>query len=306
MATLFARVRGIPILVDVRDFWPDDFLELLPQWIRPLGRVLFAPYFWAAGKVFRNSSGVVAISEGALRWALAYAGRGPGPLDLVVYHACMPLKVPEHCPPKRVREWLGLLEGKVVFCYSGTFSTAYDLKIVARTAKRLHESGNDRAHFLLLGEGTTYQDVCAACQGLPNVTLSGWVEQSELPFLLQRADIGLLPWCKADNAMPNKIFEYLSAGMPILSSATGDPARLLERHGVGLTYQAGDDQGLESLVHNLCEQEQERERMAVRAVHAFHEHFQSQVVYGRYRKHVEKAASSTSVKSLARGHRPVF
>ena len=43
-AVRFGRLRGLPVLIDVRDAWPDQYLTLAPSGLRPLLR-LAAPRF---------------------------------------------------------------------------------------------------------------------------------------------------------------------------------------------------------------------------------------------------------------------
>ena len=65
--------------------------------------------------------------------------------------------------------------------------------------------------------------------GLQNVVFTGWVNKHELKYLSDIADIGLMAYSKgAPQGLPNKIFEYMSSGIPILSSLQGETEDFLK------------------------------------------------------------------------------
>ena len=55
-AVEYGRERGVPVVLDVRDMWPDIFLDLVPRWARSPGRLLLAPYFHMAQRSCRMAS----------------------------------------------------------------------------------------------------------------------------------------------------------------------------------------------------------------------------------------------------------
>ena len=67
--------RGVPVLLDVKDQWPVIFTEALPPPLRPLGGMFFFPYACLARKAMRSATGISAMADGFLDWALAYCGR---------------------------------------------------------------------------------------------------------------------------------------------------------------------------------------------------------------------------------------
>lgn len=65
-----------------------------------------------------------------------------------------------------------------------------------------------------------------------------WVDPREMPALLQQADIGVLPldgddrWLRSKS--PTKLFEYMSAGLPVISSAVGEANWVMEDYQSGI------------------------------------------------------------------------
>ena len=73
--------------------------------------------------------------------------------------------------------------------------------------------------------------------------------REDLERLLAECDVGVVPM--ADDSwvgVPNKVFDYAKAGLPIVSSLKGETAALLERYSCGATYRQGDAESLAEAV----------------------------------------------------------
>ncbi len=80
----YGGAHGIPVVVDVRDLWPDVFLNALPTPVRPGGRFLLAPYYRMARRACSRATALTAVSQSYLEWALRLAGRRARDRDLIV------------------------------------------------------------------------------------------------------------------------------------------------------------------------------------------------------------------------------
>ena len=58
------------MILDVRDLWPDLYLDAAPKWLRAASHVLLKPYFGMTKFAFSNASAIVGISERYLEWDL--------------------------------------------------------------------------------------------------------------------------------------------------------------------------------------------------------------------------------------------
>ena len=73
--------------------------------------------------------------------------------------------------------------------------------------------------------------------------------REDLERLLAGCDVGVVPM--PDDSwvgVPNKVFDYAKAGLPIVSSLKGETAALLERYSCGATYRQGDAESLAEAV----------------------------------------------------------
>ncbi|MBI3925087.1 MAG: glycosyltransferase family 4 protein [Armatimonadetes bacterium] len=284
----FANRHGIPVVVDIRDAWPDYFLEVVPGWLRGPARLALWPLYWQGRRALKGADALVAISPGFLRWGLSMAGRDSRPLDGVSYHGYEPVR-PAEPLSERLAPVVERLEQRVVFVFCGHFTPPYDLHQIVTVAERLADR-ND-IHFLLVGDGGSAAELEDRSRRLNNLSLTGWVGQSDLAHLLAHCDVGLLPWVSGTrNAMPNKVFEYLAAGCPIISSSVGDLEEMLSEHKVGFSYRARNVGELQELVLHLADDSQRRLRLSANARAAFQQHFRAEVVCARYAERLRRLA----------------
>jgi glycosyltransferase involved in cell wall biosynthesis len=142
-------------------------------------------------------------------------------------------------------------------------------------------------HFALAGDGLQFKVLSKKVRSLPNVTLLGWLDRFEISDLLNMSHVGLVPCISVVDAMPNKTFEYLSAGLPILSSLEGEMERIIADSNIGFSYRVGDIDAFCSWVRKLSFDEELRLQQSSNAKNLFHSRFSSTIVYGDYADYIE-------------------
>jgi glycosyltransferase involved in cell wall biosynthesis len=209
-AAVLALYQKIPVIYEVHD--------------RPSGR--FGP--WLFRRIVRTpgKKRLLVITE-ALRQRLEVqlgvdlppelAQIAPSGVDLERY-ADMP-------DASTARRELGLPE-KVTVGYTGHFYAGRGTGLLLKLAERFPQ-----AQFLWVGgnaEDIQRWRLTLASQGLDNVLLTGFIENSRLPLYQAAADVLLMPYERsvavssggdtADVCSPMKMFDYLAAGRAIISS----------------------------------------------------------------------------------------
>jgi glycosyltransferase involved in cell wall biosynthesis len=291
-AVEFARSRGIPAIVDIRDPWPDSLFEQVPKALRGLARTAFHSLDRKTNSSFRQADSLVACSQGFLDWGLHKSGRTRQPADRVFYigSAAPPRNAP--VTSKAIDSLAEMLAGKVVFCFVGSFGHVYRLRLVCEAAAILEKQGLRNIHFVLAGDGPQYAAVVEAAKALGNLTTTGWLAASDADRLMSIAHVGLAPIRQMPGCVPNKIFEYSAAGLPILSSLEGETAQLLEKHRAGMTYAPDDSEAFVALVTRLAADERLRSEMAQNSASMFESEFRADRIYDEYVRHVESIARS--------------
>lgn len=293
----FGRKHGTPVVLDVRDPWPEGYLQLVPPIFRPLVRAGLVMAFRRARANFRSADAVVAVSLSYLTWAQQLGQRQDNHWDAV-----FPIGYPEESllPAAKERRTFGP-SGAFLVAFVGTFGAGYDLETVISAAKLLART-DPRVHFVLAGDGDSRDSLIRLAAGESNVEMPGWISQDDVSSLLEQAAAGLVAYrSDAIQTLPNKPFEYWAAGLPIISSLSGELETLIETEGVGISYLSGDAESLAAAIRRLANHGDDRRLMAQRALSLFQERFAASKVYPHLVRHLEGVArSAISVKEPER------
>lgn len=92
----------------------------------------------------------------------------------------------------------------------------------------------------LAGTGETFDEIAQLAKTLPSserIHITGQYKAKDLTALYNRTDIGILPYAEQEfrqYTLPNKAFDYMACGKPIISSALRPMKRLLDETGAGI------------------------------------------------------------------------
>src|SRR2546428_3605568 len=129
--------------------------------------------------------------------------------------------------------------------FAGNFGIAQALPSVVEAAAL---SRND-LQFVLIGDGPMRELVLrkVAAHRLENVTVLPQRPLDDIPSLLAAADALLVPLSAHPtfaDFVPSKLVDYMAAGKPVLLSAAGEAARILERARAGVAVAPEDPRAL--------------------------------------------------------------
>jgi glycosyltransferase involved in cell wall biosynthesis len=221
VAASMARGRGASLVYDMHDL----FLETVAGARLPtVGRTLLLRY---ERRLSRRADLVVTVNQGLAAWARSNLR----PRSIAVVHNCVPRTPPIEPRPTRIRDALGLSPSTRVVLYHGSIGAN-------RGLEQLYEAmlcpGLDEAHLVLLGFGPDRERL----QAIANETRFGGrihllepVLPGELVAWVASADVGVMPnqprTLNERLSTPNKLFESLAAGLPVISSDFPERRRII-------------------------------------------------------------------------------
>jgi glycosyltransferase involved in cell wall biosynthesis len=137
-----------------------------------------------------------------------------------------------------LREHLGLGERDRIVLYQGWMSPERGIDRLIRAARHFPR----HVRLVLIGYGAHEQELRAisAAQGTDDgsVLFLGRVEAEDLPPLTRSADLGVIPYRPVDAnnlySSPNKLFEYVVAGVPFVCNDLPFLRSIIEKHGCGI------------------------------------------------------------------------
>jgi len=288
----YAKRNGIPAIVDVRDTWPDIFLDNIPEWLRGIGRILLFREFQMVKNTMKEADCLFAVSNSFLEWGLHHGKRNRSIRDQVFY-------LGYHRPDANVKmenvgtelkEALDALGDRTVVTYIGTFSEFQDPSVISECSRRLEMSDTI---FVLAGYGSLCQKAKEEAKSQRNVFFPGWLNGDEIDALLLKSKIGICPYSKKSEIFPNKAFMYLSAGIPVISSYQGDLKSIIESERIGYYFNPGDVDALTDAILTLSGNLRIREEMSRNANRVFELRFSEEKIYQGYADFVERMASES-------------
>jgi glycosyltransferase involved in cell wall biosynthesis len=285
----YGRAHGVPTFLDIRDLWPDEMIDRLPPAARGLGRVLLSPLFSSARRALQGASGLIAISERFLNWGLEFSQRErSADRDRVfpIGYTGRVAGLESRAPLLNTASVDAVSSQKRIFWFAGTFVGNIDLGTVIEAARRLQARGD--IQFVLTGSGERSEEWRSQAEGLANVVFTGWADGAQLDALSAAAWAGLGAYRQgAKMSMPNKLFEYMSRGLPILISLEGDTRELVASSHIGLPYEAGDPTSLAAAVERLADSPDLRGTMSGNATRLYNEQFSPHRIYDAYADFLE-------------------
>ncbi|OCH97560.1 glycosyltransferase WbuB [Legionella jamestowniensis] len=223
-------LRGKPFVFEVRDLWPE--LPCAMGVIRN-NFVLFAmsllewSSYHSATRLIGLSNG---IAEGIMRRGI------PKEKVTVIPNGCdfqiFTQNVQLWCPAD-------IQENDFIAVFAGTHGIANGLNSILDVAEELKQRGRKDIKLLLIGQGKLKPALRerVISEELDNVVFHEPVNKEKLAGLMGRADLGLQVLANIPafyyGTSPNKFFDYIAAGLPVLNNYPGWLAELINQKDCG-------------------------------------------------------------------------
>ena len=222
---LVARRFRVPVIVEVRDLWPEAIFSFGKVKMNSLvGRLLSAGEKWmyvhADAIVFTKEGDVDHIKE--MGWDKDHGGK----IDLAKCHYInngVNLKDYYASIEKDILKDPDLEDDSFKVVYTGTVRPVNNVGNLLDTAKLLKDKKDIK--FLIFGGGSELEKLEKRVQDehIDNVIFKGFVEKKYIPYILSRSSVNVLNYSQANynwsrGNSSNKLFEYMASGKPIIST----------------------------------------------------------------------------------------
>jgi glycosyltransferase involved in cell wall biosynthesis len=246
-AWILARWKRVPFLFEVRDLWP-AFAVAVGVLRQPF---LIRASEWLERFLYRHADRLVVNSPGFIEHVERRGGRR---VELVPNGADTAMFDPSLGGVDFRRQYS--LEGKFVALYAGAHGMSNDLGVLLEAARRLQDRPEIR--IVLLGDGKEKPGLQARAAeiGLENVLFVPPVPKTGMPYALAAADacIAILkPVELYQTVYPNKVFDYMAAGRPVILAIGGVIRQVVETAWAGIAVPPGDAGSLAQAVRLLAD-----------------------------------------------------
>ncbi|MFH1717002.1 MAG: glycosyltransferase family 4 protein [Planctomycetota bacterium] len=226
-----ARYFDVPFVFEVRDLWPDALVNV--------GALKNPAAIWwlqrMAKKIYAGADHIVALSPG-MKEGIVRAGVPTEKVTVIPNASDLDLFRPD-LDGSAHRKRLGLGD-RFMAIYFGAMGLANGLDYVIEAARILTERGNNNIVLVLHGNGGKRSELenMARKYELKNVVFSDPVPgKTDVAALVagSQACMTIFRACKEQSWSPNKMFDALAAGKPVLINVPGWLGQTIENNKCG-------------------------------------------------------------------------
>ncbi|AHZ84220.1 hypothetical protein Bb109J_c1525 [Bdellovibrio bacteriovorus] len=197
-----------------------------------LSRFLGKMTFIAERFLCKRVDGLIVVSDSILEW---YKNN----IDLSHKHTEVILNAPMLSQNARfdhsyLRKRFAIPHGSLLFIYVGILGEG---RYIDQLLEVFSKSGF-KSHIVFLGYGVYREKIVKLSGEVDNIHYHEPVSHDQVVSIVSSADVGfcLIPNVSLSDyySLPNKMFEYIFAGVPVLASKMPEIQKLIEKHNLGI------------------------------------------------------------------------
>ena len=266
-AWLVARLKGIPFLFEVRDLWP-KFAIAVGVLKNP---VIIQMSEWLEKFLYRRADRLIVNSPGYIEHV---AERGGKHVTLIP-NGADPAMFDTPADTFAIRQSLGL-EAHYIVLYAGAHGLSNDLGVVLQAAKKLESE--PMIHFLLVGGGKDKPVLIQQAEqlNLTNLTFLPARSKTEMPGMIGASDacLAILKPIEAfRTTYPNKVFDYMAAGRPVILAIDGVVREVVENAQAGIFVHPGNPEALAFAIMDMVAHRERGHKMGIAGRQYVEKHF---------------------------------
>lgn len=228
----WAKKLDIPLILDLHENWP-SMLEEATHTNTVLGKMLSWNSQWVAyeKEMVSKADAVVTVVEEMKNRVSKFSSSSD---NIFVYQNVPELK-PEYLDYK-----YSLPSGEIKIVYLGGLNSNRGLQTVIEAISLLPPEIS--ISFTIIGDGSYKGDLEQLAIKLnvtSKVTFTGYMKQNLALDKIRDFHIAIIPHYRSvqtDNSSPNKLFQYMMMGIPVISSDCQSLVRVINETNCGITY----------------------------------------------------------------------
>lgn len=231
----FCHGKGLKLIIDVRDLWPEVFRVLLKkEW---LYRLITYPIKKRADRCYAAADELMAVSNEYLQRGLSVNTKAKN--RKAVYIGATFDRF--YSGIEKYASYIEKKNGEVWVTYAGTLGSTYDLYTLLDAAAVIQGSGLEHIVFKILGQGPEEESLksYATEKNLKNVDFVGFVDYEKMAAYLSKSDMTINSVKRrASQSIINKVADYFAAGIPCLNGSLCQEMRqLIDDYQTGVNFE---------------------------------------------------------------------
>lgn len=222
--------RNRKLVFETRDLWPEGAIELGIIKNKTVQKIAY----WFEKKCYNASSLIVTLSPG-MKTYIENKHHHKNVISVTNAANIDLFSTPQEFPKN-----IDYVKPFQYAIYTGNIGEVNNSYWLYNAAKELQNKNRNDIKILLIGDGKQRDELVALAKesNLENFIVLGLMPKQDLIPLIQHAIVSLVPLKGTpvlDTSSPNKFFESLAAGVPVIQNTNGWMKDFLELHKVGFT-----------------------------------------------------------------------
>lgn len=272
---------------EVRDLWPE-----LPKAMGVIRNpVILMLMDWLETLAYRNAKACIGLSPGIIK---GIKNKAPDKPTMMIPNGCDLELFNANANSSDFRKKIDASEKDLVAIFSGTHGIANGLDALIDVAETLKERDVQNVKIVLIGDGKLKNSLVAKTAQLNVETIVKFlppVPKTELANIFTQVDIGLMVLANVEafywGTSPNKFFDYIAAGLPVISNYPGWLAEMIEQNNLGLCVPPGDSGFLCNALIKLNKDRKLRDEMSKNAIELAKKNFCRDLLAKRFVQFLE-------------------
>lgn len=250
-----------PFVFEVRDLWPE-----LPRAMGAIRNpVVLGALSFLEWLCYRQADAVIGLSPGIVE-GIMRRSRSTLPIAMIPNGCDLDVFQPAARADLALKE---VLPSDLVAVFTGAHGLANGLDAVLNAAQTLNQIGRTDIKLVFIGDGKLKPQLQqrALQENMMNCLFLDPVSKVSLSAVLGCADVGLMILVNVPafyyGTSPNKFFDYLASGLPILVNYPGWMADLVAEHNCGVSVPPDDPDAFAGALVRLADDPSGRRRMGI-------------------------------------------
>jgi glycosyltransferase involved in cell wall biosynthesis len=272
---LLRMLRRFPLMLEIRDLWPDSI-----EAVEAAGEGLLLRVLRRVERFMYRRADRISVVSPAFRDHIEACGVAPERIVTIPNGVSTRLFA---AAQEERRSVLAAFEGTFIVAYIGTHGMAHALETAIDAARLLR--GESDIHLLFVGEGARKEALRGYARDLDNVTFFDRMPRESVAQLLREIDVALV--LLRDTALfrtviPSKMFEIMGSARPIILGVEGEARRILEEADAGIAIPPENAEALAAAILRLRDDAALRERFGRNAYRYVRENYDLDLLARKY------------------------
>ena len=291
----FSFLKSIPIVLDVKDLWPDIFWD--KENINPLKRelikFLFLPYRIYSIFIASLTDYITGPTELIAKYLKNnYQNKF---LSKILKNQDPKIFPSPIVPPKEIeKNKLDIFKPDPQKClnilFLGSLMSVYDFETIKKSIEILNKR-KIKIKLFIAGRGGSEKYIKEIFNHIDNVYFLGWINRKEVIDISSNCHLALAPYKNIKNYklnLVNKYIDYMSLGLPILSPLSGYTYELINQYEIGWNYPPNDSSTLAKIIVDIIESPNKIRKRSENATNLFKTKYKFEIVYDQLVVQLEK------------------